>query len=73
LKVESTGGGNQALIDKNAQVTVDGDAEILSGNEATLGKQAMVTVTHNLRIDAAKCQISSSAVVTAGAKSGSCL
>jgi hypothetical protein len=68
LSIASTGNASksQVTIDEGAQISVTGDAEIISGNKATLGSNTTVTVTHNLHLEAAKCTVKSSATVTAG-------
>ncbi len=75
LTLESTGNasGSQAIVDDGANVTVAGNAEIISGNKATLNKNTTVTVSQNLHMEAVKCTVNGSASVTAGAKSGNCL
>lgn len=75
LTLESTGNasGSQAIIDVGANVAVAGNAEIVSGNKAILNKNVTLTVFQNLNMQAGKCTVNKSAVVTAGSKSGNCL
>jgi len=75
LTLESTGNasGSQAIIDVGANVAVAGNAEIVSGNKAILNKNVTLTVSQNLNMQAGKCTVNKSAVVTAGSKSGNCL
>ena len=75
LTLESTGNASesQAIVDAEANVTVAGNAEIVSGNKAALNKNTTVTVSQNLHMQAGKCTVNKSAVVTAGSKSGNCL
>jgi len=75
LTLESTGNasGSYATVAGGAQVTVAGDAEVVSGNKAGLGKKTEVTVTQNLHMEAAKCTVEGSAAVAAGSRSGNCL
>ncbi len=75
LTLESTGNasGSQAIVDVGANVAVAGNAEIVSGNKAILNTNVTLTVFQNLNMQAGKCTVNKSAVVTAGSKSGNCL
>jgi FG-GAP repeat len=74
LTLESTDtvSGSQAIVDTGANVTVNGNAKIVSGNIATLNSNTTVTVLQNLYMQAAKCTVKGTAVVNAGTKSGNC-
>jgi len=73
LESTSNASGSQAIVDVGANVAVAGNAEIVSGNEAILNKNVTLTVSQNLNMQAGKCTVNKSAVVTAGSKSGNCL
>jgi hypothetical protein len=65
----------KAEIDEGASIELYGNGELVSGNEAVVKKNVTINVTGNFRMEAAdagQCEISSSAQISAGTKSGNC-
>jgi len=65
----------KAEIGKGTSITLFGNGELVSGSEAVVNKNVTIYVVGNFRMEAAdagQCEISGSAQISAGTKSGNC-